>query len=106
MEMQEIGNLTRLKNLKDLRFSDPQWGDSPLALLHNYRVCKLPLFRKISSLFLHALLAEREREIQIMEVTLFSHPTLGFLVGRWLHLLPVGQNQLSQLGVCADLHSV
>ncbi len=59
--MQEIGNLTRLKNLKDLRFSDPQWGDSPLALLHNYRVCKLPLFRKISSLFLHALLAERER---------------------------------------------
>ena len=37
-EFQEIGNLTRLKNLKDLRFSDPQWGDSPLALLHNYQV--------------------------------------------------------------------
>jgi hypothetical protein len=85
--MQEIGNLTRLKNLKDLRFSDPQWGDSPLALLHNYWVCKLPLFRKISSLFLHAYL-QREREVQIMEATLFSHPTLGFLVGRWLHLLP------------------
>lgn len=33
----EIGNLTRLKNLKDLRFSDPQWGNSPLALLHNYQ---------------------------------------------------------------------
>lgn len=36
--IQEIGNLTRLKNLKDLRFADPQWGDSPLALLHNYQV--------------------------------------------------------------------
>jgi hypothetical protein len=68
-------------------------------------VCKLPLFRKISSLFLHALLAQRE-SFQIMEATLFSHPTIGFLVGRWVHVLPVGQNQLSQLGVCADLHSV
>lgn len=70
--MQEIGNLTRLKNLKDLRFSDPQWGDSPLALLHNYRVCKLPLFRKISSLFLHALLAERERDSDHGSHTFFT----------------------------------
>lgn len=36
--VQEIGNLTRLKKLKDLRFSDPHWGPSPLSLLHNYQV--------------------------------------------------------------------
>ncbi|CAM6128668.1 unnamed protein product [Calypogeia fissa] len=33
----EISNLTRLKKLTDLRFSDPHWGPSPLALLHNYQ---------------------------------------------------------------------
>lgn len=34
----DFRKLTRLTNLKDLRVSDPQWGDSPLALLHNYQV--------------------------------------------------------------------
>ncbi|EFJ09698.1 flagellar associated protein 234 [Selaginella moellendorffii] len=33
----EIGNLTRLKFLRDLRFADPNWGSSPIALLHNYQ---------------------------------------------------------------------
>ncbi|XP_024365341.1 uncharacterized protein [Physcomitrium patens] len=45
----EIGNLTRLKNLKDLRFSDPQWGDSPLALLHNYQTYILFRLRQLLS---------------------------------------------------------
>ncbi|KAG0570673.1 hypothetical protein KC19_6G179500 [Ceratodon purpureus] len=62
----EIGNLTRLKNLKDLRFSDPQWGDSPLALLHNYQTYILFRLRQLQSVDTVDITEEKKQAARAM----------------------------------------
>ncbi|BFI30707.1 hypothetical protein MPTK2_3g14780 [Marchantia polymorpha subsp. ruderalis] len=61
----EIGNLTRLKKLKDLRFSDPHWGPSPLSLLHNYQTYILFRLQNLQKLDTLELTAEAKQAARV-----------------------------------------
>ncbi|CAG9462944.1 unnamed protein product [Pedinophyceae sp. YPF-701] len=58
----EVAGLARLPHLRDLCFSDPHWGDSPVALLSNYQTYCLFCLPYVTALDTQAV-SEQTRQV-------------------------------------------